>query len=228
VTAIGLVALAAAAALFAALGWRSERSRRAGLERELALLRDELDSLREAAQGRARAGRERGDELGELRRKLEKARKRAFTATEEKAPLEARAAELEAKLRARDLEAARLRGQVALLEAEQERATREGARLREQHARAVQAAATVRIDPGEHRQLAQRSEAAEQEVRRLAGLLRDSEREAGRYRQRERVQRRAYTVLRGELDVAKDRIRALQGLPGEEPAAGDGAELGPD
>jgi hypothetical protein len=191
-------------------------------------LRDELASLREAAQGRARARRERNDELVELRRKLEKARKRAFDAAEEKRPLEERAGELEIRLRARELDAARLRDQVAHLEAEHERAAREGARLREEHARAVQAAAAASIDPEDHRQLAQRSAAAEQEVRRLAGLLHDSEREKSRYRQRERVQRRAYTVLRGELDVAKDRIRALQGLPGEEPDAGDAAELGSD
>ena len=225
--AIGLAAVASVVALFAALAWRRERSRRAGLEGELGALRGELDSQREAARSRARSGHERGDELAELRRKLEKARKRAFVANEEKGPLEARAAELEAKLRARELDAARLRDALIRLQAEHERAVREGAHLREEQAHAVQAAAR-QVDPEAHRQLAQRCEAAEQEARRIAGLLRDSEREASRYRQRERVQRRAYTVLRGELDVARDRIRALQGLPGESPAPGESAELGSD
>ena len=44
----------------------------------------------------------------------------------------------------------------------------------------------------------------------------------------ERVQRRAYTVLRGELEVAKDRIRALQGLPGEDAPLEHGVELPTD
>src|SRR5690606_19753419 len=134
-------------------------------------------------------------------RKLEKARKRAFSAQEERAALDARIRELEALVRAREEEAARLRGRIDGLEAERDGAAREAARLREELARATRAAAAARIDPDEHALLRKRVEAAEDEVRRLNGALRAAEQEASRWRQRERVQRRAYTVLRGELDI---------------------------
>ena len=53
-------------------------------------------------------------------------------------------------------------------------------------------------------------------MRRLTGQLRDVERDAQRYRQRERTHRRLYLVIRGELGAAQDRIRQLSGAePGE-------------
>ena len=59
-------------------------------------------------------------------------------------------------------------------------------------------------------------DAAEAEVRRLNGQIREVERDALRYRQRERTHRRLYMVMRGELDAAKDRLRQLTGAaPGE-------------
>jgi hypothetical protein len=50
-------------------------------------------------------------------------------------------------------------------------------------------------------------------VRRLAARVREVEAESARYRQRARTHRRLYMVIRGELDVARDRIRALSGRP---------------
>jgi len=205
-------------ALLAALGggvalvaWRGERSRRAGAESEASRIQAALDAARAEAEAAVRASRGRQDELGELRRKLEKARKRAFTAQEERAPLESRLKELEALARSREEEAVRLRARLDGFEADRESTGRESTRLREELARAEKAAATLRIDPQEHAFLRKRADAAEDEVRRLGAALREAEHEASRWRQRERVQRRAYTVLRGELDIARDHLRVARG-----------------
>jgi hypothetical protein len=116
---------------------------------------------------------------------------------------------------------------VARLEGAVEGARRDTARLREEASIAVQerdkAARVVRIDPDEHRGLAHRADAAEEEVRRLNARIRDVERDAMRFRQRERTHRRLYLVIRGELGAAQDRIRHLSGAPpGEAFAEPDG------
>ena len=217
------MALLAAGA--AALAWRGERARRAQAESDAARLGAELDAARAAVETGARASRGRQDELVELRRKLEKARKRAFAAQEERGPLEARVKELEASVRGREEELARLRGRLDAFESARESADRETGRLREELARAEKAAAAaLRVDPEEHALLRKRVDAAEDEVRRLGAALRAAEQEASRWRQRERVQRRAYTVLRGELDIAKDHLRVARGEGALE--VDDGAEAG--
>lgn len=225
--------LAGGAAIGAGVAWRGERTRRGASESELAALRETLASERRSAEANSEAKRGRDAELAELRQRLDKAKRRAFAAQEEKAPLEARVAALEAELADREREAKRLRDEVARLEGEVESAVRERTRLREELARASgerDAAARVHVvDPESHRELAQRFAAAEDEVRRLGAQLREQEREALRYRQRERTHRRLYMVIRGELEAAKDRIRTLTGAPpgeafAEPDDAGEGAE----
>ncbi len=56
----------------------------------------------------------------------------------------------------------------------------------------------------------------EAELRDLAQKLMEAERETTRYRSRERTHRRLYIVIKGELDVARDRLAAL-GAPASEP-----------
>lgn len=213
ILAIGL----ALAAAVAAVAWRSERARRIGLEAEAAELRDAATAARREVEAKADAKRARADELVELRQRLEKAKRRAFAAQEERAPLEARLAALETELGDRERETKRLRDEVARLEGEFEGANRDRTRLRDEAKRAVEASEAAtrapRIDPEEQRSLAHRADAAEAEVRRLNGLLREIERDAMRYRQRERTHRRLYMVIRGELGAAQDRIRQLTGAP---------------
>jgi len=213
-------ALVGLAVLIVGIGfvvWRGERVRRLGLEAELAALRDSIDSERSALEQKTTDRRERAGEIAELRQRLEKAKRRAFTAQEEKAPLEARVSAIEVEVRDRDAECKRLRDQVAKLEGDIDGARRDAGRLREQASNAVQerdkASRVVRIDPDEHRTLAHRADAAEEEVRRLNARIRDVERDALRYRQRERTHRRLYLVIRGELGAAQDRIRQLSGGP---------------
>lgn len=221
---LGVVVLAAVVGFVA---WRGERTRRIGLETELAGLHDSIESEHHALEQKTSERRERGDEVAELRRRLEKAKRRAFSAQEERAPLEARASALEAELRDREAECKRLRDDVAKLEADVDGARRDTARLREEASLAVQerdkAARVARIDPDEHRGLAHRADAAEEEVRRLNTRIHDVERDAMRFRQRERTHRRLYMVIRGELGAAQDRIRHLSGAPpGEAFAEPDG------
>jgi chromosome segregation ATPase len=171
--------------------WRAERARSAAAQAEAERLTAELASARSAALDATRAGRGRGEELAELRRKLEKARKRAFAAQQEREPLAARVQELESTLADRDRTAGELRARLDGFADERETAAREVVKLRDELASARQAATSARIDPGEHSLLEQRVEAADSEIRRLQPLLRAAEQEASRWRQRERVQRRS-------------------------------------
>lgn len=207
--ALAALGVAAAAVLFAA--WRGERARCAAAQDQASRVAGELETLRRGADAAERAGRGRSDELTELRRKLEKARKRAFAAQQEREPLTARVTELETALADREAAAADLRVRLEGFAEERAGTAQALGRLREELAEARQAAAGSRIDPREHGSLQQRVEAAETEVRRLQSLLRAAEQEVSRWRQRERVQRRSYTVLRGELEIAKDHLRALRG-----------------
>ncbi len=215
--AFALVAVAMLAAGAGWVAWRGERARRLGLETEFATLRDSIESERSALEQKAADRRERVGEVAELRQRLEKAKRRAFSAQEEKAPLEARVAATQVELRDRDAECKRLRDEVARLEGDTDAARHDVVRLREEASHAVQerdrATRVVRIDPDEHRALSHRADAAEEEVRRLNGQIRDALRDALRYRQRERTHRRLYLVIRGELGAAHDRIRQLRGEP---------------
>jgi chromosome segregation ATPase len=229
--AFALVGLAVLAAVIGFIGWRSERTRAQALAAELAAQGDAIEAERGAREAKATEKRERSGEVAELRRRLEKAKRRAFTVQEERAPLEARATALEAELRERESECKRLRDDVARLEGDVDGARRDTTRLREEAAVLVQerekAARVARIDPDEHRGLAHRADAAEEEVRRLTAQLRDVEKDALRYRQRERTHRRLYLVIRGELGAAQDRIRQLSGAePGEAFVEPDGPQDG--
>lgn len=217
-TEVLLLALALAiVSAVAVVAWRAERGRRTALEAEAAGLRDAVVAVRREAEAKVEAKRARGDEVTELRQRLDKAKRRAFAAQEEKAPLEARIAALETELGDRERETKRLRDDLARFEAEIESSNRDKTRLREEAVRAVEArdaaARAPRVDPEEQRSLAHRADAAEEEVRRLNGQVREIERDAMRYRQRERTHRRLYMVIRGELGAAQDRIRQLTGAP---------------
>ena len=207
----------AIAAAIAAVAWRSERARRVGLETEAGELREAAIAARRDSDAKTDARRARSDELAELRQRLEKAKRRAFTAQEERTSRAARITALETELGDRERETKRLRDEVARMEGEVEAANRDRIRLREETQRATEAreaaARVPRIDPEEQRTLAHRVDAAEAEVRRLNGQLREIERDAMRYRQRERTHRRLYMVIRGELGAAQDRIRQLTGAP---------------
>ncbi len=212
-------AAAAVTAGLAVAAWRTERSRRAALGAETDRLRAALEAERVDGERRKKRREDAASELGELRRKLDKAKRRAFDAQERLAPLEA---ELETLRRegSRSAEALRKseqerehlekRIEQLLAEASSLRAQREAAARREAVA---ERAAPPAAPPEELASL--RGALAEREtaLARLVSKHEATEREAGRYRQRARTHQRLYMVIRGELEVAKDRLRALQGLP---------------
>lgn len=223
-----LAALATATAGAFGLLARAQRGARSRLEAELGETQRALEAQRGEQAKRARSFEERGKELGELRRRLDKTRRRAFDARATSGSLEERIAELEQALERRDEQA---RASARALEAAREALAardRELVQAREQLADAATAP-----DPAEDG--ARRHQMLEAELRDLTRKLRDAERETARYRSRERTHRRLYLVIKGELDAARDRLAALgspvapashpdtgreQGPPEEGPVAG--------
>jgi len=203
-------AVAAVGAAAAVAAWRNESGRRRDALREVLRCRSELDAMREDAGRRKQRRAENHHEVGDLRRKLEKAKRRAFQAQERVAPLETELAAVRRELAARDTALGRAAQEGTLAEARLERANEalEAARAELEAARAPVAPVPP---PGDElselrRTLAQRDAAVDDLAKQVAA----AEREAGRYRQRARTQQRLYNVLRLELEVAKDRIRELQ------------------
>jgi chromosome segregation ATPase len=86
----------------------------------------------------------------------------------------------------------------------------EAAQLREQVA-----AARPQADPEEQVRLSGRVATLEAQLRDLTQKLQEAERETTLYRSRERTHRRLYIVIKGELDVARDRLADL-GAPAPE------------
>ena len=180
--AIALLGLAVLVAVAGFLAWRGERARASARSRtrRRCASRSSRSAARSSEGDRAARARRRGGGAAAPAREGEAPRlqragrdgrrsKRAPTA-------------LEAELRERERECKRLRDEVAKLEGDVDGARRDTTRLREEAALAVQerdkAARVARIDPDEHRGLAHRADAAEEEVRRLTAQLRDVERDA--------------------------------------------------
>ncbi len=204
-----LLALACVAAGFALV--QGQVTRRA-LERERRAheeAKTERDRLRETASQNERKGGDRADEVRDLRKRLEKTKRRAFEAQEELEPLRGRVTQLENELRGRD-HTLRLRDDAI---ARSESLLASALAERDSAKAEVERAGTVAQDLAAQRDAAKRVEegAAADQLAKFEARAAQAEREASRYRQRHRTSERLYTVIRGELDIAKDQIRALQG-----------------
>jgi chromosome segregation ATPase len=181
-------------------------------------LRSDLESREQELARRTRAAKERSQELTELRRKLDKTKKRAYSAHEETSGLEGRVRELEETARRREVEAREARAEVNRLEGRLQQQEGEGARFRARLATSKPGSKGPNADPEELARLTKQVAAAKAELKELTEKLLASEREASRYRSRERTHRRLYLIIKGELDVAKDRLRLLEGKgPGPSP-----------
>lgn len=213
--------LFALASVAAALGLVQWRNLRAGLERERkahAQNSQELDALRDEVTKRERRREDQTSELRDLRKRLEKTKRRAFEGQAEVEPLQARVAQLEAQLEGQSR--ALREGGDALARAEalaaQATAARDTALANAEQAQANDATETTRQAAANQAELA----ALKKETAGLGRRASDAEREMTRYRQRWRTHQRLYMVIRGELEIAKDRIRALEGrAPREKPFA---------
>ncbi|MGH0034937.1 MAG: hypothetical protein ACQGVK_07905 [Myxococcota bacterium] len=181
---------------------------------QIAAARSERDQAVEAARAaekraeeKARETRKRGEELGELRKRLDKTRKRAARAQDDAKGEGARIRELEEALRI-----ARADRQSAL--AALDRA--QSAAAPAPPPTAAPSAPESRPEPpapSESEALAAQRDLAEQAQARLAAIeaeLRTAAKEAARYQKKARSLETAYTAQHGELEARKDRMRAMQ------------------
>lgn len=209
-------AVAAVAATAAIAQWRSAAAALARRVGELEETQTELCALRDASAKRERRRDDQNNELRDLRKRLDKTKRRAFESQAELEPLKRELAglrtELATKTRAlaESGEAtARAEAVATQAEAARDRARAELAQAAEAAEVAARAESVPAPDPAPLAELETLRKDLAAQSRRVA----DAERECARFRQRWRTEQRAYMVIRGELEIAKDRIRALEGRP---------------
>lgn len=210
--------------------WWTERGRRLRGERHLQELRQLQAQLEAELSRHARAAEKRAEELSDLRRRLERAKKRAFESGTAEGSRQQQWQKLEARLELREHELQEALDAIGRTEAALRLARRSASDLQAELDRLRSRPAA---DPAESEKRLHRAEAAESRTKELQEQLRDAERETRRYRTRERTHRRLYAAIKGELDVMKDRVRALEQRTGasgrsEEDAGGSsGPSSGP-
>jgi chromosome segregation ATPase len=206
-----LLLLAVAAAAWLGYARQAVEKRRLALAAELEALEVERKDLLRRLDHEAQARKKQGEELAELRRRADKARRRA-----EKAP----EAPLGTASRIRDVEVELERAQVALRRAELERdqharsaaalqVERDALSLRVEDASAPARAAAeqgrIELEQVRSELAAVREQCAKQGEE--LGLARQTE---ARMRKRMDNQEQLYASLRAELEVKKDRLRAQE------------------
>ncbi len=198
----GFAAVAAlAAALFFARS-RAEQALSRELTSQLAEIREELAVAGRRLEKQKEEHRRRGEDLGDLRKRLDKARRSRGTAREKERAEPARVAELERtiELQAEDLARARTEldrtlGELAVVHAQLERERDDARKPREQADKAV-------------RELEMKLGQVQADSETIAADLETARHELGRWRKRAENLDKVYMVLRGEFELAKDRLRA--------------------
>lgn len=206
-----LLLVAAAAAAWLAYARQMAEKRRRVLAADLEALEVERKDLLRRLEHEGQARKKQGEELAELRRRADKARRRA-----EKTP----DAPIGTAARIRDVEVELERAQAALRRAELERdqharsatalqAERDALALRVEDAsapaRAVAEQGRVELERVRSELAAMREQCAKQSEE--LGLARQTE---ARMRKRMDNQEQLYASLRAELEVKKDRLRAQE------------------
>jgi len=200
-----LAAAVATAALLFARG-RSLSGTLADSEAESRRLADEIQASRKQLDKAIAKQQRNGEELAELRRKLEKARKRAGRADGEARPATAS--------NAQSLEAA---VETARRERNAAREERDAARAKAsiltqdlvKAGAAIDAAAEAKtqLDHAAIESLEQRVETAGVETNRLRKDLAGAHANEKRLREKLDIQQQLYVSIRGELEAKKDRLR---------------------
>jgi chromosome segregation ATPase len=209
----GLTA-AIAAVLFARL--RGADVARVQAEGALSEQSAELESTQKRLEQRSTELRARGEEISELRKKHDKLKRRAGDEREEERSAPARIRGLEADLAAERADSRAARDEIVRLHAEVERVTADLARIGGELERkgAQLAEVTPLADRGQLDALVARADAAESKL--AAKLtehgtkLESAQRDAAKYKGRWETLDKAYLVLRGELELKKDELRALR------------------
>jgi len=195
------IAVGAAALLFQRM--RASEANRAALRAELDAASLELEALQKRVEHTRSELRSRAEELTELRKKHDKLKKRAGDSLEEEKALPARIRTLEAELLAERNDARAARDEIVRLHGEVERTAAELAREQARAAELVPA-----TSQGELEVLSRRATEAEAKREKFAGELETARHDVAKYRGRWETLDKAYVILRGELELKKDEVRA--------------------
>ncbi|RMG21454.1 MAG: hypothetical protein D6729_00735, partial [Deltaproteobacteria bacterium] len=208
--------LAVAAAAVAAVFWLSARS--AARERDSALrraddLEKDLAAARAKAEERGKLLERRTEEVETLRRKLQKAKKRAAGSQEERSREARRIEALEEEVETARQAAAELRSALEAAHEEMESLRRESGR------RAAPGAPGEARRPQRPRDRLREQSIAEREREKATRLKKEVDElrrtvvklkeEVKKHRGRAETNRRIYLVAKGELEAAKDKIASL-------------------
>ncbi|MEX2208339.1 MAG: hypothetical protein WEF50_19130 [Myxococcota bacterium] len=196
-------AIAAGAAFVLFQRLRAAAAGGAALRSELDASAGELEALQKRVEHTRTELRSRGEELAELRKKHDKLKKRAGDTLEEEKALPARIRTLEAELAAERVDSRAARDEIVRLHGELERTAAELAR---EQARAAQLVPPT--DRDELEALARRASDADARRERLAAELETARHDVAKYRGRWETLDKAYVILRGELELKKDEVRA--------------------
>lgn len=171
---------------------------------------------------RAKAQRKRGEEIAELKKKLEKARKRTATAHDARSGETSRLSQLEESLARAEAERLTAQREVDSLRADLERRPAvprpvakpvPAAPVAPSPAIATPAVPTATVDPLDHpaaQALAKRAEKAEGRARGLEGELVNARKDVDRYKRRAAALDTAYVAQHGELEAKRDRLKTQQ------------------
>ncbi len=195
-----LAIVACAAALASALAWRAEHRRQRALALQEHELRARLEHSEKRLAARNAKQHERAEETSELRRKLEKAKKRTVSLAEENDGVRRRVRELEERLLQREVELKALRAEIEPLRQAMER----------EHLVAMEQQRDDQAVARERTRLEKQSAALEEKTRELNAQLVEAQRALSQYRKRLETQEQLYTAIRGELRAKKDRLRTQQ------------------
>ena len=195
------IAVGAAALLFQRM--RTSDAGRTALRAELDTAQAELEALYKRVEHTRTELRSRGEELAELRKKHEKLKKRAGDSLEEEKALPARVRTLEAELAAERSDSRAARDEIVRLHGEFERTAAELAREQARAAELVPPTSQGELDA-----LSRRASEAEARREKLASELETARHDVSKYRGRWETLDKAYVILRGELELKKDEVRA--------------------
>jgi len=196
-----LAAVAVLAAAVSLVRQRRETGRAAALARDVDRLEAELHDARQRFDKRADAQRRRSDQERDMRRKFEKAKKRAGQARAEQQEETERVRQLEGRLRLREADLKGLREELARASASPVSPDRVKEREAE-IAEVKQALASLTARAEKAEATAAAATAAKEEATR--GL----EKEVARLRRKTDTQEALYASIRSELEIKKHRLRA--------------------
>jgi chromosome segregation ATPase len=216
-----LAICAAVAAVALAFARRALAARAQSAESQLETLRADLAALDKRFEERTAEIRRRGEELGELKRRFEKVKKRAAQDREAHGGEDERRSRLEEDLALRTAEVRDVRAELERTQAELVQLSTEVGRLRERPPQRVEVPSPG--DANKLRDLERERESADAALEKQRKAIADVEARNRKLRERLDRHQKLYLVIKGQLEVAKDRIRMLEALRVEHVPARDAA-----